>query len=245
MQRKLKSILWGLFFIGLGVAVTMKALDLMPYWDELFLGWWTLFLIVPGLIDLVTERNKTGAVILLLIGVGLLLAERDVISYGELWKLILPAVLIIIGVHMVFRAFVEKKQAPPPSRENKEASFEDQTPPASDGKTEAPNQEYTTVFSSDDIHFNGQVFDGTKLTTAFGGIECNLSGAIINKNITIEASAIFGGIEITLPRNVRLHIESSSAFLGGVDNHFIPSNDPSAPVVTIRPTAIFGGVEIK
>ncbi len=234
MNRKLKSVLWGLIFIAVGVVVTLKALDIAEI-DAFFKGWWTLFLIVPGVIDLFTEKNKTGALVLILAGVGLLLAERDIIEYQMLWKLILPIALIAIGFGIIYNTFVSKPRAKVIVEGN-----------ASRTQTKgSPDAEYAAVFSGEDVNFNGQIFCGTKLTAIFGGVECDLRGAIIDHDVVIEAAAIFGGVDIFLPPTVRVQVENSVSILGGVSNTFRPAESGMTPTVIIRPVAVFGGVEIQ
>ncbi len=236
MNRKLKSILWGLLLIVVGVLVTLHALEIELGFDPLFDGWWSLFIIVPCAIDLVTDKNKLWPLIGILVGVGLLLAARDVIAYSTLWKLVLPFGLILLGCYMLYRVLVQKPAKHPAVGGHVPS---DNT---TEGKTDT---EYTAIFAGDDLNFTGKQFEGTKLTAIFGGIECDLRGALITHDVVIETAAIFGGIDIILPPLVKLRIENSVAILGGVENNFRDSADSAAPTVILRPTAIFGGVEAK
>ena len=68
-----------------------------------FDGWWTLFIIVPCFIGLFKEREKTGNIIGLLIGIALLLCCQDILDFDMIWKLALPVVLIIIGISFIFK----------------------------------------------------------------------------------------------------------------------------------------------
>ena len=80
MNKTLKGILWGLVIILVGVAIALKIIGI-PF-SLFFDGWWTLFIIVPCAFGLITEKSKTGNLIGILIGVGLLLAARDIISFA-------------------------------------------------------------------------------------------------------------------------------------------------------------------
>ena len=55
------------------------------------------------------EREKTGNIIGLLIGVALLLSCQNILDFDMIWKLALPAVLIIIGLSFIFKDTFDKK----------------------------------------------------------------------------------------------------------------------------------------
>ena len=93
------------------------------------------------------------------------------------------------------------------------------------------------------MNFDGQVFDGCELTAIFGGVECDLRRAIIEKDCHIRATAIFGGIDIRVPRGVNVKVSSTNIF-GGTDDEC--DRDPSSDVtIYVEAVSIFGGVDIK
>ena len=63
-----------------------------------FDGWWTLFIIVPCGIGLFTEREKLDNIIGVAIGVFLLLCCQDILSFSMLWKLLVPAIIVIVSL---------------------------------------------------------------------------------------------------------------------------------------------------
>ena len=71
-MKKMSGILWGIAITAVGVILALNAIGLTDI-NIFFHGWWTLFIIVPSFIGLVTDRNKTGSIIGLCIGVCLLL----------------------------------------------------------------------------------------------------------------------------------------------------------------------------
>ena len=83
-MKKAKSILWGLVLAAAGVLLGLRALDIVDF-SIFFDGWWTLFLIVPCAIGLVTDRDKTGNLVGLAIGVFLLLGCPDGGGVGKCW----------------------------------------------------------------------------------------------------------------------------------------------------------------
>ena len=100
-MKKSSKILWGLLLIVIGVIYAINATGLADI-DVFFDGWWTLFIIIPCGIGIFTDNDKMGNLIGLLIGVFLLLCCQDILSFGMLWKMIVPAIIILIGLKLVF-----------------------------------------------------------------------------------------------------------------------------------------------
>lgn len=109
MQR-LAKCLWGIALLAVGVLLLLRAVGVITV-SLLFDGWWTLFILVPCTIGLITEREKTGSLIGLLIGVFLLLACQDILSFDLLWKLVLPVVILLIGARLLIGALRPGKKA--------------------------------------------------------------------------------------------------------------------------------------
>lgn len=225
-MKKTSSILWGIVLVAAGVVFALNALGTTEI-DVFFDGWWTLFIIVPCAVGLFTEREKTGNLIGIAIGVFLLLCCWDILSFSMLWKLLVPAVIVVIGLKMVLTGLFGNK-ANEILVEMKAA-----------GK--APKTA-CSVFSGCDLSYDGEVFEGAELTAVFGGIECDLRNAIIEKDCAIEVSAIFGGVDILVPSGVNVKVRSNSIF-GGISNKTLVHKD--APTIYVSGTCMFGGAEIK
>ena len=86
-------------------------------------------------------------------------------------------------------------------------------------------------------------FYGMDAEAIFGGLTVDLRGAKITENISIEALAVFGGVDILLPSNVSVKVSDISLF-GGCSNSR-NYNPVEGPTVYINTTALFGGVEVK
>ena len=101
-MKQSKSIIWGIAILALGLFFGGKALGLFDF--ELFFdGWWTLFIIVPSIVSLCTEKFKFGSLFMLALGVILLLAAQDVFSWEVAWKVILAAFFVVIGLSIIFK----------------------------------------------------------------------------------------------------------------------------------------------
>ena len=225
-MKKTSSILWGVILVAVGVIFALNAFGITNI-DVFFDGWWTLFIIVPCAVGLFTEREKTGNLIGIAIGVFLLLCCWDILSFSMLWKLLVPVVIVIIGLKMVFTGLFGNKA---------NAIFAKMKAAGKAPKAAC------AVFSGCDLCYDGEVFEGAELTAVFGGIECDLRNAVIEKDCAIQASAIFGGIDILVPSGVNVKVRSNSIF-GGVSNK--TAIYPDAPTIYVSGLSMFGGVEIK
>ena len=68
--------------------------------------------------------------------------------------------------------------------------------------------------------------------------------AIFQQDCAINATAVFGGIDIYVPDGVNVKINSTSIF-GGVSHENHRADIPGAVTLYINATCMFGGVEIK
>lgn len=223
-----KSVLWGILLIGLGVVLGLNAMDITNI-DLFFDGWWTLFIIVPCLFGLVEEKDKTGNLIGLCVGLAFLAGARGWVDFQLIWRLAFPALLVIMGLGIVLRNLFGDRAARRFIRENRDD----------------PNMpEYCATFSGQDLRFHGQCFRGARLTAVFGSVKCDLTGAMIERDVMIHAEAIFGGVEILVPAQMQVRVVSNSAF-GGVSEKRPHSTDPNAITVYVNGMCMFGGVTVK
>lgn len=227
-MKRTTSILWGCVLVALGVILGVNALGIARI-NIFFPGWWTLFIIVPCLISLFSSSSdKTGDIIGIVIGACLLLACQGVIAFGTLWKLLVPAILIIIGLSIIFKDALKGKVV----KEVKKLK----------GKT--GDKEYWATFSGQNIDFAKEKFEGCRLEAVFGGIKCDLREAKIEEDVLIRASSVFGGITIYTPEDVNVQVISTAMF-GGTTNRRSKATDESKKTIFIESNSIFGGVEIK
>lgn len=224
-MRSVKSIIWGLVIVALGVLLGLRAFDVINF-EIFFDGWWTLFIIVPCAIGVITDDDKVGNLIGLGVGTFLLLACNDVLSYEYIWKLLIPVTLVIIGLSFIFKnIFINRV--------------------TEKVKKSASNKEVSATFSGQRINFDNQKFEGSKLDAIFGGIDLDLRKAKIEEDVMIEASAVFGGVDILVPANCKIKVISNSIF-GGVNNKVKRTfEEENAPTIYINATCIFGGIDIK
>lgn len=224
---KKENVLWGLGFIIVGILVLVNALGIIEI-NVFFKGWWTLFIIVPCFVNIFKDNDKTASIIGTVFGILLLLAVRDVINFDLLWKILLPLVLIIIGLSLIFKDKVSDKVKDEIKKLNKNSK-----------------DEYTATFSEQDLNFDDEEFKGCELNAIFGGIKCDIKNAKLKDDVVINASSIFGGITLYVPKDVNVKVVSNSIFGGVSGNYNKNKNDKNGKTIYVNATCLFGGVEIK
>lgn len=222
----MKKVLWGILLVTLGVIIGFKQFNIIDV-NFFFKGWWTLFIIIPSIIGLFDKKDRNESIVGLIIGILFLLAANKVISFDIIWKLALPVILVVIGLVCIFSSGSNKKV----NNKIKEIN------------READNNNVFCAFSGQKIKVDKE-YKGDKLNTIFGGIEIDLTNAKINEDIVINCKAIFGGIDIYVPRDVKIEVRSNSIF-GGVENKTRQNVNDKSKTIYIDAVCIFGGVEIK
>ena len=230
-MRKTGKIILGILLVAIGLLFAYNALfdpDINIFFD----GWWTLFIIVPSVIGIIEGRDVKSCLVGLAIGVAFLLSAQNIIDLGLVWKLIIPAALIFAGASIIFKDVVKSKL-------NKEIK----TVVERNRENNHKNAEHFAIFSGHELDFSGVVFDGSDMTAVFGGIDCDISRAVINEDVVINANAIFGGVDIFVSRDVNVKVKATSIFGGASKGR--KAAVPDAPTVYVNAVSVFGGVEIK
>jgi hypothetical protein len=82
--------------------------------------------------------------------------------------------------------------------------------------------------------------------TVFGGAELDFRDAVLPGNeVTLRATSVLGGVEITVPPDMRV-IDNGTAILGGRDMKGGPEDvGPDSPVLRIEGICVLGGIEVK
>ena len=165
----------------------------------------------------------------LCIGIALLLCAQNILSFSLIAKLIFPFILVMIGISLIFKDTFNKKIAEKVKALN-----------SNKGDFEG----YCATFGGQKVDLSGQEFKGANLDAVFGGVELDISNAIIKSDQVINATSVFGGIEIRVPTGVNIKIKATPIF-GGVESKVKTVYNESLPTIYINGTAMFGGVEIK
>lgn len=225
-MKKFGNLLWGFVFIALGIIFALNALNIASI-NIFFKGWWTLFIIIPCFIGLIKGPGRIGDLIGLVIGVALLLCTQGYITFSIIMKLAIPFAFVVIGIYLIFKDFFNSKINEKIKTLNKTGL-----------------REYAATFGENKIELQNEEFKGAELTAVFGAVDMNLKDAIIKGEQIINATAIFGGVEIKVPTNVNVRVKSTSIF-GGVGNKINNVKDETIPTIYVNAFCMFGGVDIK
>lgn len=250
MRYKIGNILWGIAFILAGVGVAGNIFELWDF-NLFFNGWWTLFIIIPCFISIIQNGFNTGNSIGIAIGALLLLSAQNILPRGFSWKLFFPAILVIIGLSIIFKPKYKAVDYKPGSSGSSSASNESSTQHQQYTYNSHNSHNWNTscgtdllaVFCGNNGSFADREFKGASCTAVFGGVELDLRNAKITHDVTIDATAIFGGVDIFTDNNVQVVYRSVPIF-GGVDCR-VPARDKNLPTVFVNSVAVFGGIEIK
>ena len=85
-----------------------------------------------------------------------------------------------------------------------------------------------------------------EVLAVLGGAELDFREAVLpGKEILVRATTVLGGLEITVPPEMRVE-DSGSAILGGreIVGDSVEASSPDAPVLRIEGTCVLGGVEV-
>lgn len=219
-MKKVNTVIIGILFIIVGVIVGFNSFGITNI-NIFFSGWWTLFIIIPAINGIISDDEKLGSIIWLIVGIILLLGCQDMISFDIIWKLMLPLILVFIGLSIMFGSKDKKLD----TKKNK-------------------NREFCACFGGQTVKFDDQDFKGAEVNGIFGGITLDLRNAKIKDESVIEAAAVFGGVTILIPEDLKVEIKSTSVF-GGVTDKTKSKEKNDKITLYVNGSAIFGGVEIK
>lgn len=223
MRKRISSTLWGLLFIVLGIGIAGDIAGAWNFW-QLVEGWWMLIFIIPALFSIIEHGIRIGNTIGLFFGVALFACCQGYLPWVLLYKLLVPAVIILIGLVMVLKNLFHLSM----------------------NRVKVPNSmrtEELVVFSGKNLIVTDE-FYGIDADSVFGGLTIDLRRARISEDISIDATAVFGGVDIFLPENVTVKISDTSLF-GGCSNSRGNHTGAGGPVVYVNAIALFGGVEVK
>jgi predicted membrane protein len=214
------------------MAIAIGALVMLDHAGIFHVGnlwkFWPLILIVFGLNGLFCNEQKCrgggviGSGVMLIWGCLLLAASFGYIAWTQMW----PIFLIGFGGLMIWEALRAKPQNMPLS--------------AGILRPEA-------VFSSIEKTITDQGFKTGSASSIFGSVELDfLQANMDGDSAVLELNVVFGSIEVRVPLNWNVSIETGAVF-GSCENKTrgpLPGSGPAKTLI-VRGGAVFGSVEIK
>lgn len=236
---KNRKFFTGVFFILAGIGLVMNK---MGYFQEINIF---SLLITIFLIDIIIKSIKKRSVF----GIFLPLSIIAII-YGSYlgidnissWTIISGAVLISIGVSMIFKPRRYKNYSKIKggiySKNNKFSSSESSFYEGEDGEICVES-----TFSENIKYLKSQDIKNVFLNSTFGGIKVYFDNAEIEGDTaTVYLNVTFSGVEIYLPKNWQV-INNTDIMFGGLDEKN-RSHVEKTKTLILEGDITFGGVEI-
>ncbi len=232
--------LLGILLIVVGAGFLMDQFGMLSF-GELVSTYWPSILILAGLLGLLDRSSSSfGNIIVIAIGVIFQLNRLDMLD-GDVFRYIFPVILIFVGLNLL----ITKGRKREYNEYHSDSESSDDKNKTNWTVTSEDFMDRTVLMSGVDTINSSPNFKGGRLTAIMGGIEIDLSGAkMAGDHCEIEATAIAGGIDITVPRTWKVEMRGTP-ILGGYSNRTGIVEDPLAPVLIVKGAAIMGGVEIK
>jgi len=233
MKNALKAI-FGLALIAAGIVWALTVLNVITI-DFSLTGWWAIFVIVPCIIGLFTDKDKIGPLMGIAVGVLLFFAARGAITWVMFGQLALAVMVVGFGIKLLFF----RGEYFDGMRHGKGICKD--TLIDREGKN-IRSVEFS--FGKQNLSFDGEKFEGMDVKCSFGAIHLDLRNAVIENDAEIKVESSFSGVVIYLPENLVVKTAINCGFGGVTDNRRVKPLSGS-PVLFITGSVGFGGVELK
>ena len=208
----------GAVFLTLGVLGILDATGTLES-TKAIEEWWPLAVVGLGLIGMFVDRKVSlGPGIVTVIGL-LLLADQQGWAQEDLFG---PALLIVIGL-VVLSGLRHRRKA-----------------------EEAHGEDSLAMFGATKIKDRSEHFTHADVSAVFGGATLDLREAHVDHEASVDALALFGGVDVLVPKGWRVSL-GGTPILGGCEDKTEGDGElpADAPVLNVHATAIFGGVDVK
>jgi predicted membrane protein len=229
----------GALLIFFGLLFTLDNFGVIDAGDVL--AYWPLILVVVGLVRIFQPSHpgqRVFGVIMVALGVFFQLQELGWTSmrFRDLW----PIILVFVGGSLIWRAMGRGRPF--------DGNWAVRATPADGVRDVSPRQSDFAFMGGVHRVVESTDYRGGDATAVMGAVELDLRGATIASSpAVLDAFALWGGVEITVPAEWKVEIHATP-ILGGIDNKARSVvADPSRPaqLLVVRGTALMGGIEIK
>ncbi|MFB6075074.1 MAG: LiaI-LiaF-like domain-containing protein [Haloarculaceae archaeon] len=221
-RRPPTQVVVGLVIVLLGAVLLLDTTGL--YDTGSLLRFAPLLFVLAGVYALVASgfRNVTGPVVLILLAGGAQLVALDYLEWSDLAAL-WPVFLIVFGVSLLTGHY--RRSVP---------------------TTDASTVNSLALFSGVERRATGEDFEGGSLVALFGGVELDLRDATPRERpARIDATALFGGVDIVVPRDWNVEFDVLPVLGGADDERLRTERDHEETDLVVTGFAAFGGVSIS
>lgn len=234
MRSDNSRLVIGIVLIALGFLLFADNVIYFPFHIGHFIFSWPMIFVIIGIVIIANSRNNTFGYILLVIGGIGLVGRYTHMSFGTVLHNFWPIILIIIGLTIL----LNRRNGH--SAQNNSTGFAN---PIADDFLDA-----SAILSSLKQKVTSQNFRGGKLTTILGALDIDLGDVKLAEGSQfLDIFALFGGINIYVPRDMKVVISITSIFGGYEDKRYrdINAEVDESKILVIKGTVLFGGGDIK
>lgn len=211
--------IFGIIFIILAGLYLLDAFEIMNFSLGHFISNWYPLLIIGGGVYYLSKSSYTAGFIFLTIGLVLQGNKLDLFHFN-FWEILFPAILLVVGISLLKG-----------KKSSKNIRHEDKF-------------EVNSFFGGSSERINSDNLKSGEIFVLFGAAEIDLRDAKLSSDFTqLNITAIFGGVELTVPKDWRIHTKGTPIF-GAIENKTY-ENSAYTHTLNINCTTTFGGVEIK
>jgi predicted membrane protein len=224
------QFIFGLLIIIVGVLFTLHNLDIINAHD--YLKYWPVLLLVWGVKKMIFPESYSSRLtgfLFVFFGAGFLLHNLELFEFHlhDWW----PAILIVLGVSMVFKVHQGRKY------------MQGHMKSVSEDSDSIIN--IAAIMSGYERKNSSQNFRGGEIRAIMGGCELDLTQAAIKESeAVIDVFAFWGGISIKVPQTWNV-IVRGTPIMGGIEDTSCAPQEGSQQKLIITGAVIMGGVEIS
>jgi predicted membrane protein len=227
MRRSaLSGIVFGLFVIFFGLLALANSV-LGWSFHVTFSEFWALVIVALSIVSFIHRGFHFWNVMFFIIGLWVFLRDFP-FFFGRIEFSALIAILIILlGLWIIIKAAFHPHSSYNP-----------------DGKAVNPDNsdyvDYNTIFSDNNTANSSKSFKGGHVSSVFGRAFVDLSQVEIQGNAVLEVSAVFGTLEVRMPRNIPYRTDVTPVFGSFLNNAPTLLPYEGAPYILIKGAAVFG-----
>lgn len=210
----------GTVLVTLGVLGVLDATGTLDFGAALG-DWWPVGVIGVGVTAIIAQKHVSlGPGVVTAIGLVLLADSQEWTTGSLLW----PALLLLVGAAVLLGLRTRH------------------TAGHRDDDTGTP----LALFGGTKVRSRAEHLTRATVSAVFGGATLDLRDAHIDGEAYVDAFALFGGVQVLVPRGWRVSLGGLPLF-GGYDDNTERGTvaDADAPLLKVNATAIFGGIDVR